>query len=34
MEKNHAGFGHSHAKAILIGDHAVVYQQPAVAIPL
>ncbi|GAP02660.1 mevalonate kinase [Fructobacillus pseudoficulneus] len=34
MEKKTVGYGHSHAKAILIGDHAVVYQQPAVAIPL
>lgn len=34
MKKNQIGTGKAHAKAILIGDHAVVYNQPAVAIPL
>ncbi|MCK8616912.1 mevalonate kinase [Fructobacillus sp. M158] len=34
MIKHASGTGKAHAKAILIGDHAVVYQQPAVAIPL
>ncbi|MBS9334811.1 mevalonate kinase [Fructobacillus sp. M1-13] len=34
MKKHAIGTGHAHAKAILIGDHAVVYNQPAVAIPL
>ncbi|CAK8054073.1 mevalonate kinase [Eupransor demetentiae] len=34
MLKEASGVGQAHAKAILIGDHAVVYQQPAVAIPL
>lgn len=34
MKKNTIGTGQAHAKAILIGDHAVVYNQPAVAIPL
>ncbi|MBS9335867.1 mevalonate kinase [Fructobacillus papyrifericola] len=34
MIKHANGSGKAHAKAILIGDHAVVYQQPAVAIPL
>ncbi|MCO0831614.1 mevalonate kinase [Fructobacillus sp. W13] len=34
MKKQSIGTGRSHAKAILIGDHAVVYDQPAVAIPL
>lgn len=28
------GHGFSHAKIILIGDHAVVYDQPAIALPL
>ncbi|WEV54016.1 mevalonate kinase [Leuconostocaceae bacterium ESL0723] len=34
MSKEAVGVGTAHAKAILIGDHAVVYNQPAVAIPL
>ncbi|MBS9339093.1 mevalonate kinase [Fructobacillus sp. M2-14] len=34
MKKQGIGTGRSHAKAILIGDHAVVYDKPAVAIPL
>ncbi|CAH1854966.1 mevalonate kinase [Convivina intestini] len=34
MSTEKVGVGYSHAKAILIGDHAVVYNQPAVAIPL
>ncbi|MDD9139281.1 mevalonate kinase [Fructobacillus sp. CRL 2054] len=34
MKNHNIGTGRSHAKAILIGDHAVVYNQPAVAIPL
>lgn len=28
------GIGHSHAKIILIGEHSVVYGQPAIALPL
>lgn len=28
------GIGHSHAKAILMGEHSVVYGEPAIAIPL
>lgn len=28
------GIGNSHAKIILIGEHSVVYQQPAIALPL
>ncbi|MDF7637097.1 mevalonate kinase [Leuconostocaceae bacterium ESL0958] len=34
MEEKRIGQGQAHGKAILIGDHAVVYNQPAVAIPL
>lgn len=28
------GIGHSHAKIILMGEHSVVYGQPAIALPL
>ena len=28
------GIGKSHAKIILIGEHSVVYGQPAIALPL
>lgn len=28
------GIGHSHAKAILMGEHSVVYGEPAIALPL
>ena len=28
------GIGQSHAKIILIGEHSVVYGQPAIALPL
>ena len=28
------GIGESHAKIILIGEHSVVYGQPAIALPL
>ena len=28
------GIGHSHAKIILMGEHSVVYGEPAIALPL
>lgn len=34
MEQKADGIGHSHAKIILIGEHSVVYGQPAIALPL
>ncbi|WP_193312211.1 hypothetical protein [Schleiferilactobacillus harbinensis] len=30
----HTGIGTSHAKIILIGDHSVVYGEPAICLPL
>lgn len=30
---NEPGYGASHSKLILIGEHAVVYQRPAIAVP-
>lgn len=34
MKQKADGIGHSHAKIILIGEHSVVYGQPAIALPL